>query len=215
MSVSGRGAAAAGPDARAEELRRTHCARARSAYDRAVAACRYAGVGPDAAEIVPKDTAGRAAGALRLAARSLDALAVSAPDPAADARCARNTAATAALAAQLAAAVPPDVTGDATATVTGDATTAATVTGGATATLTGGATGDGGRAPHHDSAEHDVPAPDDGPAAAALRAALAASRAAAAAAGGTARGRDTALNAEADEAERRAVTAARAAGWLV
>ncbi|MFF9770243.1 hypothetical protein ACF1GT_27320 [Streptomyces sp. NPDC014636] len=161
MSVSGREAAEAGPDTQGEELRRIHGARAHSAYERAVAACRHAGVGQDAAEIVPTDTVGRAANALRLSARSLDALAASAPDPAADARCARNTAATAALAAQLAA------------------------------------TRDGGPT-----------------AAAALRAALTASQTAAAAAGGAARGRDAALNAGAGEAERRAVTTARAAGWF-
>ncbi|MFI2761000.1 hypothetical protein ACH5A3_19355 [Streptomyces echinatus] len=161
MSVSGREAAAAAADTRAQELRRAHGARAHSAYDRAVAACRHAGVGRDAAEIVPKDAVGRAANALRLSAQSLDALAASVPDPAADARCARNAAATAALAAQLAAAR------------------------------------------------------DGGPAGAtALRAALAASRAAAAAAGGTAQGRDAALNDDAEETERQAVTTARDAGWL-
>ncbi|WEO96416.1 hypothetical protein A6P39_021600 [Streptomyces sp. FXJ1.172] len=85
-------------------LRGVHRFRARSAYDRAFAACRYAGVGEDAAEAVPRDPVGRAANALRLSAGSLAALAASAPDPAADARCARNTAAAAALAAQLAAA---------------------------------------------------------------------------------------------------------------
>ncbi|MFD8394040.1 hypothetical protein ACFV2N_33740 [Streptomyces sp. NPDC059680] len=89
---------------RAEVLRRLHGARAHSAYDRAVAACQYAGVGQDAAEVVPRDPVGRAANALRLSAESLAALTVSAPDPAADARCARNAAATAALAAQVAAA---------------------------------------------------------------------------------------------------------------
>ncbi|MFR0358446.1 hypothetical protein [Streptomyces sediminimaris] len=89
-------------DARA--LRKGHAARAHSAYDRAVAACEHAGVDPAAAEPVPTTPAGRAAGALRLSARSLDALAASAPDPAADARCARNAAATAALAAQVALA---------------------------------------------------------------------------------------------------------------
>ena len=85
-----------------------HGARARSAYDRAVAACRYAGVDRAAAELVPKTPTGRAAGALRLTARSLDALTTSAPDPAADARCARNAAAAAALAAQLAHAHDAD-----------------------------------------------------------------------------------------------------------
>ncbi|ARP71167.1 hypothetical protein LK07_16820 [Streptomyces pluripotens] len=144
-------------------LRAAHSARARSAHDRAVAACRYAGVGPDAAEIVPTDPAGRAANALRLSARSLATLAANAPDPAADARCARNAAATAALAAQLAAAQRAS-----------------------------------GR---------------DGTAARALRAALTASQAAASAAGGSARGRDAALNATAEQAELRAVAAAREAGW--
>jgi hypothetical protein len=71
---------------RPDVLRQAHGARARSAYDRAVAACRYAGVGTDAAEVVPTDPVGRAAGAPRLSARSLAALAEGAPDPAADAR---------------------------------------------------------------------------------------------------------------------------------
>ncbi|MFE7171065.1 hypothetical protein, partial [Streptomyces sp. NPDC057616] len=88
----------------AEALRKGHAARAHSAYDRAVATCGHAGVDPAAAEVVPTTPAGRAAGALRLSARSLDALTASAPDPAADARCARNASAAAALAAQLAAA---------------------------------------------------------------------------------------------------------------
>ncbi|MGW1606531.1 hypothetical protein, partial [Streptomyces eurythermus] len=82
------------------ELRRAHGGRARSAHDRAAGACRYAGDGPDAAGIVPTDAAGRAANALRLTARSLAALAKTAQDPAADARCARNATATAAPAAQ-------------------------------------------------------------------------------------------------------------------
>jgi hypothetical protein len=102
--MSGQEEAAAGAVTEAEALRRLHAARAHSAYDRAVAACRYAGVGQDAAEVVPKDPAGRAANALRLSAESLAALTASGPDPAADARCARNAAATAALAAQVAAA---------------------------------------------------------------------------------------------------------------
>ncbi|MCX4882452.1 hypothetical protein [Streptomyces sp. NBC_00847] len=83
----------------------SHAARARSAYDRAVAACGYAGVDRAAAELVPKTPTGRAAGALRLSARSLDALSASAPDAAPDARCARNAAAAAALAAQVAHSV--------------------------------------------------------------------------------------------------------------
>ncbi|GHE03868.1 hypothetical protein [Streptomyces alanosinicus] len=99
----------------AESLRGRHGARAHSAYDRAVATCRYAGVGQDAAEIVPRDPVGRAANALRLSATSLAALTASAPDPAADARCARNAAATAALAAQVAAARDDAATAAATA----------------------------------------------------------------------------------------------------
>ncbi|MGY4961652.1 hypothetical protein [Streptomyces sp. 900105245] len=158
--MSGRNETATGSGAAEESLRTVHGTRAHSAYERAVAACRYAGVTPDAAEIVPKDPVGRAANALRLSARSLAALDASAPDPAADARCARNTAATAALAALVAAARQSSEAADA-----------------------------------------------------ALRAALAASGAAAAAAGGTAPGRDASLNAAAGEAERRAVAAARAAGW--
>ncbi|MER6533073.1 hypothetical protein ACWDE0_18060 [Streptomyces sp. 900105755] len=88
----------------AETLRTMHVARAHSAYERAVAACRHAKIAPDAAQTVPTSPVGRAANALRLSAQSLSALAGTAPDPAADARCARNAAATAALAAQVAAA---------------------------------------------------------------------------------------------------------------
>ncbi|GGV02182.1 hypothetical protein GCM10010260_43690 [Streptomyces filipinensis] len=102
--MSGQEGTAARAVTDAEALRRLHGARARSAYDRAVAACRYAGVGQDAAVAVPRDPVGRAANALRLSAESLAALNAGAPDPAADARCARNAAATAALAAQVAAA---------------------------------------------------------------------------------------------------------------
>ncbi|MGW3126892.1 hypothetical protein [Streptomyces sp. NPDC001123] len=89
----------------ADTLRTLHSARARSAYERAVAACRHAGIAPDAAQTVPTSPVGRAANALRLSAQSLTALAGTAPDPAADARCARNAAATAALAAQVAVAL--------------------------------------------------------------------------------------------------------------
>ncbi|GGN03575.1 hypothetical protein [Streptomyces fuscichromogenes] len=92
------------PDASpsAGTLRKLHAARAHSAYERAVAACRHAGIAPEAAQTVPTSPMGRAANALRLSAQSLAALADTAPDPAADARCARNAAATAALAAQVA-----------------------------------------------------------------------------------------------------------------
>ncbi|MCF3129066.1 hypothetical protein [Streptomyces olivochromogenes] len=93
----------------AHALRAIHAARARSAQERAAATCRHAGIGPDAAETVPKSPVGRAAHALLLSAASLDALTGRTPDPAADARCARNAAAAAALAAQVAhAAQPPD-----------------------------------------------------------------------------------------------------------
>ncbi|MFD5799368.1 hypothetical protein ACFWIO_38765 [Streptomyces diastatochromogenes] len=88
----------------AAALRRIHADRARSAYDRAVATCRHAGITQEAAQLVPTSPVGRAGAALRLSAGSLDALAASTPDPAADARCARNAAAAAALAAQVAAA---------------------------------------------------------------------------------------------------------------
>ncbi|MFF4562544.1 hypothetical protein [Streptomyces sp. NPDC001435] len=85
-----------------EALRKLHSARAQSAYDRAAALCRHAGIEQDAAEIVPRSPVGRAANALRLSAESISALTGRAPDPAADARCARNAAAAAALAAQIA-----------------------------------------------------------------------------------------------------------------
>jgi hypothetical protein len=75
-----------GPSPSADTLRKLHSARAHSAYERAVAACRHAGIDAE----------------LGLSAQSLTALADTAPDPAADARCARNAAATAALAAQVA-----------------------------------------------------------------------------------------------------------------
>jgi hypothetical protein len=100
----------AGTTASAESLRMAHGTRARSAYDRAVAACRHAGVDQSDAELVPRSPVGRAAHALRLCAQSLDTLSVGTADPAADARCARNAAATAALAAQVAQAADGDVT---------------------------------------------------------------------------------------------------------
>ncbi|MFD4603962.1 hypothetical protein ACFWPQ_38815 [Streptomyces sp. NPDC058464] len=153
----------------ADTLRKLHSARAHSAYERAVAACRHAGITPEAAQTVPTSPVGRAANALRLSASSLAALPGTAPDPAADARCARNAAATAALAAQVAAQAAGQVPGS--------------------------------------PDEHTEMA-------AALRAALTASQAAATAAGGTAAGQDGTLNAKADDAEERAVEAARTAGWM-
>ncbi|MFF7230800.1 hypothetical protein [Streptomyces sioyaensis] len=88
----------------AEALRRTHAARARSAAARTTAACHYAGVEADPAVVVavPKEAAAKAANALRLSADAIAALAGSAPDPAADGRQARNAAAAAVLAAQIA-----------------------------------------------------------------------------------------------------------------
>ncbi|MFI1366907.1 hypothetical protein [Streptomyces griseochromogenes] len=166
--------ASATPAAASAALRKIHAERARRAYERAAAACRHAGVAQGDAQLVPTSPVGRAAGALRLSAGSIAALASNEPDPAADARCARNAAAAAALAAQVAAARDAEAK---TGTTTAD-------TGAVTASVS------------------------------ALRAALAASQAAAAAATATARGRDASLNAAADEAERRAAAAARAAGWV-
>ncbi|MCG7204255.1 hypothetical protein [Streptomyces arenae] len=88
-----------------DTLRKLHAARARSAYERAAAACQHAGVTPDAAQTVPTTPVGRAANALRLSARSLTTLDGAEADPAAAARCARNAAATAALAAGIAGAL--------------------------------------------------------------------------------------------------------------
>ncbi|MER7182569.1 hypothetical protein ABT404_24320, partial [Streptomyces hyaluromycini] len=62
-----------------DTLRKLHSARARSAYERAVAACRHAGIDPEAAQTVPTGPVGRAANALRLSAQSLTALAGTAP----------------------------------------------------------------------------------------------------------------------------------------
>ncbi|WP_030677753.1 hypothetical protein [Streptomyces sp. NRRL B-1347] len=91
-----------------QALQDRHLARARSAYARAVAACRAAGIEPDRAEAVPTGPAARAANAVRLAARSIAERAGRTPDPAADARCARNASAAAAIAAQTAHAHTPD-----------------------------------------------------------------------------------------------------------
>ncbi|OKK02685.1 hypothetical protein AMK26_24150 [Streptomyces sp. CB03234] len=85
-------------------LRARHGARARSAVDRAVAACRHARVDDSQAKLVPNSPESKAAHAVRLAGQAVDALAGSVPDAAADARCARNAAATATVAAQVALA---------------------------------------------------------------------------------------------------------------
>ncbi|TJZ42890.1 hypothetical protein FCH28_33995 [Streptomyces piniterrae] len=90
------------PETTPDALRKSHAARARSAHDRATATCRHAGVEEDHAKSVPTGDASRAANAVRLSAVSLAAFSESAPDPAADARRARNAAAAAVLAAQIA-----------------------------------------------------------------------------------------------------------------
>ncbi|ARF56595.1 hypothetical protein [Streptomyces gilvosporeus] len=97
--------AAQGPEAtlsHEEALRKGHTARGRSALDRAAALCRYLGIEVADAESVPRTPAAKAANAVRLSARALAQLADGSPDPAADARCARNAAAAAAVVADLA-----------------------------------------------------------------------------------------------------------------
>ncbi|MGY5124077.1 hypothetical protein [Streptomyces nigrescens] len=98
-----------------EALRERHTARAHSAADRTKAACRYAGVEADPAAViaVPTEAAAKAANAIRLSADALVALAGGAPDPAADARHARNAAAASVLAAQLARSHGADELSDA------------------------------------------------------------------------------------------------------
>ncbi|MFI1103716.1 hypothetical protein [Streptomyces melanogenes] len=86
----------------AAALRQVHAARGRKALDRAAAACRYAGIEEHDAQAVPREPAAKAANALRLSAQVLAELDHSPLDPAADARCARNAAAAAAVAAQVA-----------------------------------------------------------------------------------------------------------------
>ncbi|MEU7291742.1 hypothetical protein AB0A76_00835 [Streptomyces exfoliatus] len=93
-----------GADATEEALRARHAARARSAVDRALAACRHAGVNDSQAKLVPNSPESKAAHAVRLASGAVEALAKSIPNAAADARCARNAAATASVAAQVAQA---------------------------------------------------------------------------------------------------------------
>ncbi|WHM37424.1 hypothetical protein [Streptomyces sp. BPTC-684] len=83
-------------------FREKHAARARRALDRAAAACAYAGIEERDARAVPREPAEKVANALRLSAQVLGELAHSPLDPAADARCARNAAAAAAVAAQIA-----------------------------------------------------------------------------------------------------------------
>ncbi|MEV6680858.1 hypothetical protein AB0N09_28925 [Streptomyces erythrochromogenes] len=87
-----------------EALRARHGARARSAVDRAAAACRHAGIDEGQAKLVPNSPESAAAQSVRLSSQSVAALAEAAPDPAADARCARNAAAAATVAAEMAKA---------------------------------------------------------------------------------------------------------------
>ncbi|MFD8544936.1 hypothetical protein [Streptomyces sp. NPDC059649] len=87
-----------------DALRARHAARARSALARTAAACRFAGFAADPGSVVAVPTAAsaKAANALRLSADAVAALAEGTSDPAADARQARNAAAAAVLAAQIA-----------------------------------------------------------------------------------------------------------------
>ncbi|WP_150493709.1 hypothetical protein [Streptomyces kanamyceticus] len=140
-------------------LRASHAARAESAAARAAALIPYVEqLGSDG----HADAAWKIAHAARVAAQALAVLSESAPDPAADSRCARNAAASAAQASQMGQLVDAD------------------------AELS----------------------------AVACRAALNASQAAGVAAGAKYLGTDEGLNAEADAAEKAAVTAAVNAGWV-
>ncbi|MFI1761684.1 hypothetical protein ACH41H_06415 [Streptomyces sp. NPDC020800] len=150
-------------------LRRTHADRARSAYERAAATCRHAGVGEDDAQLVPTSPVGRAAGALRLSAGSVAALAAGAPDPAADARCARNAAAAAALAAQVAAARDTGTGPGATAAV--DSSAPASALRAALAASRAAAAAAGGTAPGRDASLNAAADEAERHAAAAARAA--------------------------------------------
>ncbi|MCF3119316.1 hypothetical protein IPZ68_06285 [Streptomyces arenae] len=91
-----------------DALRASHAARARSAAVRAAALCQYieraAADEQDTEktrEAEGRNIAWKAAHAARVSAQALAVLAESAPHPAADSRCARNAAASAAQAAQM------------------------------------------------------------------------------------------------------------------
>ncbi|MFF3458552.1 hypothetical protein ACFYXH_30385 [Streptomyces sp. NPDC002730] len=88
-----------------EALRKSHAARTRSAAARAAAISHYIEQrSPDEKhedEAAGREVAWKAAHAARLSAQAVATLSESAPDPAADARCARNAAAAGALAAQM------------------------------------------------------------------------------------------------------------------
>lgn len=91
-----------------EALRESHAARTKSAASRTAATCHY--LSTERSSLVEKHEVGTAAEgpvlkadhAVRTAAQAVAAFSESTPDPAADARCARNASAAAALAAQTA-----------------------------------------------------------------------------------------------------------------
>ncbi|MFF0744300.1 hypothetical protein ACFYVL_28270 [Streptomyces sp. NPDC004111] len=87
-------------------LREQHAARAASAAARATAVCHYveqhAPSEPGEGGMTKEQIVWKAGNAARVSAQALAVLAESAPDPAADSRCARNSAAAAAQAAQAA-----------------------------------------------------------------------------------------------------------------
>ncbi|MGW7078726.1 hypothetical protein [Streptomyces sp. NPDC054866] len=98
-----------GPEA--SVLRQGHAARAESAAARAAAISHYvervAGEQPDG-NATDENAVWKAAHAARVAAQALAVLAESSPDPAADSRCARNSAASAAQASQMGQLVDGD-----------------------------------------------------------------------------------------------------------
>ncbi|MEV2252125.1 hypothetical protein AB0I94_16315 [Streptomyces sp. NPDC050147] len=98
-----------GPEA--SVLRHGHAARAESAAARAAAISHYiegvAGERPEG-DAVGENAVWKAAHAARVAAQALAVLSESTPDPAADARCARNSAASAAQASQMGQLVDGD-----------------------------------------------------------------------------------------------------------
>jgi len=94
------------PEAIPEETPRAgHAARTRSAASRAAATCHYieqhSSDGKHEGEAAGKEIAWKAAYAARVSAQSVAVLSASTPVPAADSRCARNAAASAAQAAQM------------------------------------------------------------------------------------------------------------------
>lgn len=88
-----------------EALRKCHAARTRSAASRAAATCHYieqhSGDTKHEDGVAGKEISWKAAHAARVSAQAVAVLSESAPDPAADSRCARNASASAAQAAQM------------------------------------------------------------------------------------------------------------------